>query len=274
MTDLATVQRRIAALVRAPEGVRAQLALEGGAALEELESLVRGDRRASAVERLEIYAHAWFHRILEVLRRDYPALAALLGEEGFHDLAALYLIAHPSRHPSLRHAGAALAGFLAEEALGEPFRRRWPFAADLARLEWALVDAFDAPDVPILTREDLAALAPEDFADLELRAAPGVARLEASWRVSAAREAVDRGDPPAPPERGEETLLVHRLGEIPRYRAVCSDEAEALRSLLAGTRFDAFCLRVAAGCGEAQAPARAARLLDWMVGSELVARPA
>ncbi len=274
MSELAAIQRRIAALVRAPEGVEARLRHEGEAARAEIESRIRGDHRAGAAQRLEIYAHAYFHRIEGVLARDYPALRTLLGPAGFHDLVAVYLMAHPSRHPSLRQAGAALPGFLASGPAGEPFRRRWPFAGDLARLEWALVEAFDASDLPLLAREALVGLRPEAFADLVLRPAPGVALLDLGWRVAAARSAVDREEPPPAPERGREAILVRRWGEVPRHEPVDRIEAEALRAVLAGVRFDALCARVAALVGEDEAPARAAGLLAWMLDRGLLAGPA
>ena len=143
---LASGQRAIARLLRAPEGVRAALAEAGDPEGRSLESRVRGDATASAVQRLEIYANATFHRMREALEQEFDALARALGDTGFHDLVASYLLVHPSRRPSLRHVGEALPEFLAGHGVAEPFRRRWPWAADLARLEWALSLAFDAPE--------------------------------------------------------------------------------------------------------------------------------
>jgi len=47
-----------------------------------------------------------------VLREDFPRLSALLGPERFEELARDYLRSHPSEHPSVRHLGRAMAGFL------------------------------------------------------------------------------------------------------------------------------------------------------------------
>ena len=62
--------------------------------------------------RIEVYADAYFSRLLDVLREDFPRLSALLGPERFEELARDYLRSHPSEHPSVRHLGRAMAGFL------------------------------------------------------------------------------------------------------------------------------------------------------------------
>jgi hypothetical protein len=38
-----------------------------------LEALVDGDERLSAVERVDIYADAYFYRLLDCLAEDFPA---------------------------------------------------------------------------------------------------------------------------------------------------------------------------------------------------------
>ena len=56
-------------------------------------------------ERLGIYADAYASRLLDVLREDFPRVAALLGDHRFEHLAREYLARHPSEHPSVRHLG-------------------------------------------------------------------------------------------------------------------------------------------------------------------------
>src|SRR5689334_13525809 len=134
MPNLAQTQELFWRLIRAPEGVEAAVA-ELGARAElplGLEAWIQGDERLGAVARLDVYANMYFCRLLECLAEDFPALHAMIGHESFHRLAADYLAAHPSRSPSLRVLGRALADFLDHHALSDA----WPFAADLARFEW------------------------------------------------------------------------------------------------------------------------------------------
>jgi len=211
-----------------------------------------------------------------VLARDFPTLAAALGADGFHDLATAYLCVHPPSRPSLRHAGASLAGFLAGDAAAVPFRRRWPFAADLARLEWALGCAFDAPDAPPLARAELEALAPERFEALALALHPSVRRLEVAFDVSALRAAFEAADEDgtalSAPAAGEATLLVWRCRERVRFRALDADEADLLGRLSRGATFGALCEAIAERHGHDEAPPRAAARLAAWLDDELLVR--
>jgi hypothetical protein len=276
MHDLAETQRRIGRLLAAPDGVRAALAEEGDAEGASLAALLRGDERCAAVARLEVYANAYFQRVHDALAEDYGALAAALGPAWFHDLVTAYLMAHPPAHPSLRFAGAQLGRFLETDAAAAPFRRRFPFAADLARLEWALADAFDAADAEVLGREALAAIPLPDWEALALALHPSVQVLSLDWPVHVLRESFDagRGAARPPPARAPTAVLVWRRDERVFFRTAEPVEAELLGAVRAGARFGALCEAAARAVGEAAAPARAAGWLAAWVSAGLLARPA
>ena len=275
MSELGATQRRIWRLLTAPEGVRAALADEGDAACASLAALVRGDARCAAVQRLEVYANAYFQRIHDALAEDYAALAAALGPAWFHDLVTAHLLAHPPAHPSLRFAGAHLSRFLGADPAAAPFRRRFPFARDLASLEWALTLAFDAADAELVTREDLASIPVSDWEDLALVLHPSVQTLRLDWPVHVLREAFDAGGagqvsaPTAPEATG---VLVWRHAERVFFRSAEPLEVELLGAARAGARFGALCERAARAVGDAAAPARAAGWLAAWVAAGLLAR--
>jgi hypothetical protein len=275
MNDLANTQRRLWQLLTAPSGVRVALAEEGDPDGRALEGFLGSDARLPAAMRLEVYANAYFQRIHDVLARDFGALAEALGAEGFHDLVTAYLCVHPPERPSLRHAGEKLADFLASHAAAQPFRRRWPFAADLARLEWALAAAFDAADAASLERSQLVALPPEAWQDLVLALHPCVQRLDVRWNVAALREAFEAGsgepDAPTPCASTAGQLLVWRRAERVWFRTLAAEEAELLDRLAAGVPFGALCEQLAARHGSEDAPARAAAWLAGWIDAELLA---
>ena len=173
---LRETQLTLARWIRSPEGVAKALAEEDsrargaapGAAARRLVDLIRGDDALDATGRLEIYANAYFHRILGVLGTDYPALQGALGSEAFHDLVTSYLLVEPSRHASLRYAGARMSKFLSAHESASGIRVRAPWAANLAEFEWARADVFDALDGPALAREELSGVSPEQFGSLRL----------------------------------------------------------------------------------------------------------
>src|SRR5262249_19250070 len=160
-----------------------------------------------------------------------------------------YLMAHPPRSFSLRFAGEALPGFLAGP-VAEAFAARWPFAADLAALEWALVDVFDAPDAELLTRDALTRLAPEDWAGLRFSLVPAQRVLARGWPVARLREAWSAGEgmPELAPRATR--VLVYRSGESAAFRALDTAEAHALERLAAGADFAALCAGVAEEAGD------------------------
>jgi hypothetical protein len=272
--ELAALQRAVAGLVRAPEGVRAALAEAGDREGRGLGTWIRGDPRLGAVERLEIYAHAWFARLHEALGQDYEALAELVGPDGFHDLVKAYGIAHPSRHPSLRWAGAHLADYLEGDGAAEPFRARWPWAADLARLEWAISEAFDAADVALLTRADLAVRPAGAWADLALRLAPATRLVRVAWPVGEVRaQAAGARCAARPAAPRASVLCVWRRDEEVHFRGLHALEAELLARVGKGDSFGALCERAAGALGAGDAPGRMAALLAGWVDAGLLARP-
>lgn len=139
--------------------------------------LVHGD---DALARLAVYANAYFARIHGVLAADFPKLCTLLGEDAFRALVVPYLRAFPTRHPSLREAGAQLAEFL-----------DGGLVADLARIERARVEAFDGPDAQPLTRAEVGALAPEEFATLTLRLVPTAAVVNIATNADDVWDAIE-----------------------------------------------------------------------------------
>jgi hypothetical protein len=289
--SLAELQRRFFELITAAEGVAQELATRG-IPPPELATMLVSDAKASAVERLDIYANMYFYRILDVLRSDYPKLLAVVGDGAFHNLATGYLLAHPSRHPSLRFVGAALPEYLARDALAADR----PWLTPLAALEWARVDVFDRADVALLTREALASLAPEAFASLALRLVPAHALVPAAYAVEETWRALENDDdqrpdkhdhdddhdhdvdhdhPVVPPPRAEawHAILVWRRGVVVQHRALEAAERGALELVRAGdATFGTLCSHLGAQLeSEAEAAARAVQLLSQWLADELLA---
>lgn len=140
--------------------------------------LVAPSATLSSIERLDIYRRGYHARLIECLTDDYPVLQHALGEERFEELCRAYIAAHPSRGPSLNAFGRHMAAFCAAQALPEP-----GFAADLARLEWAIVQAIHAPSAGVLRGEDLAGVA--DWTRARLSSNPSLQLLELGWPANA-----------------------------------------------------------------------------------------
>src|SRR5579863_7066655 len=121
-----------------------------------------------------VYKNAYGSRLVEAMANDHKLLHLYVGDEMFDEMARAYVAANPSRHPNLRWFSQGLPAFLEST---EPYRE-YPILADLASLEKALNDAFDAADGPVVTLEDMAAFAPEDWNSLKFKPHPSSRRLD------------------------------------------------------------------------------------------------
>jgi len=257
-SPLALLQRRFFELVVGPAPRDA-----------DVERLMVGDQRASAVERLDVYANMYFFRILDVLRDHFPKLAAAVGDDAFRELGAAYLRAHPSTDPSLRNVGRAVPGFV--RAHGATAGRPW--LAELAALEWARLDVFDRADVGLLARERLAALPPDAFAHLALALVPAHEVVAARHAVEDTWRALEAGGALAPPREAPAgyALLVWRRGVDVYHRPLEPGEAEALALVRAGTTFGALCTLLGREREASEAAVLAVELLGRWLADELLA---
>lgn len=230
--------------------------------------IVRSDDRLDAAGRVQVYANMYRARLVDILRADFPKLAAVLGEAGFERLAAAYLEAFPSRRPSVRHVGGALAGFLEAHAPG----RRGPWLAELARLEWARVDVHDRADDELLTWEDVRGVEPARLGGLRLALVQAHVLVPTAHRVTDVWRRVQEGRPVGRPARRAGWLLVWRQDGLVYHRVPSPDEAALLAGVASGTTFAWVCERLAAGDSSDDAARRAADLLATWTGSGLLSR--
>src|SRR5262249_54882793 len=116
MPTLRELEERFHRLVTAPVPV-AQALPAAGLERADVDAWFVGDERLDPIARLDIYANMSFFRLRDVLREQFPAVAAIAGDDAFHDFVTDYLVACPPGHPSIERAGARLPGYLAGHAL-------------------------------------------------------------------------------------------------------------------------------------------------------------
>ncbi len=80
----------------------------------EIEQVVGRSAALDGLERLEIYARAYYARLVECMEAEFPILARAVGEELFREFAVGYLECYPSRSYTLNHLGGRFAEYLAE----------------------------------------------------------------------------------------------------------------------------------------------------------------
>jgi len=214
-------------------------------------------------ERLAIYARMYVDRLHGVLWDDYPKLVAVLGSDGFRDLVERYLRACPPTSFTVGDAGGALPAYLAtREDLP-------PWAADLARLERARVDVFDAADAPVLSRDDMATLAPEAWVGFSIAWVPASAIVHVGWAVDELWSGIEEETPIEAPANGARAILVWRRALTVFHRTLDPDEA-TVAELVRGCTIAEVCAAIDAT--DAVAPAeRAVGLLTRWLDAEALA---
>lgn len=261
--SLPELQSRLRALISDPRTLTApDDALEA-----ELAALaIRGDARLSAAERVRIYGRMYFLRLRDALASDLPALRRALGDAPFDALVQAYVAAHASDRPSLRDLGRHLPGFAAAHP---ELVATWQ--AELAQLEWALIDAFDARDEDVLDAGHLASLPPEAWPDLEIRPVASLVLLSCTTPVDVVHERLLAGEDVSPPAPEATWLRVWRQDLQVFQRRTGEQEMAALRWLHRGASFGELCGWLAEHAPSDPGAEATALLRRWLDDALLVA---
>ena len=178
--NLLELQRRMAEDVMRPltSDFQMQSTLPDGSSTQELvDGYIKPNDLLTSFERLEIYNRQYWFRVIGAVAEDYPALNVLLGDEAFDRLVLAYLRENPSTTFTLRNLGSRLSQWLISHP--EFAHTRQDLALDVARLEWAYVEAFDNASVPPLIVSDFAGIGAESTISLQ----PHLQLLDLSYPV-------------------------------------------------------------------------------------------
>jgi Putative DNA-binding domain len=239
-----------------------------GRPFREFGRIIRSDQRLPAIARITIYVNAYFYRLLECLKEEYPATLAVIGPNDFAGLIHDYLGWRPPTEPSIFYVGCYLAEFLRNYVLVE----RWPFIAELARLERATLETFHAPDAPTLSDEAIRAIPAQQWPTLKLRSHPGVEILRGEWRVTEVLSAVERGDKWVEPAQETNAVIVWRRGTSVHYRILEDAETDALALGQKGASFAAICEAIAIANSSSDQVALIGQLLARWLADGIIVR--
>jgi len=179
---------------------------EGGKAGAPASESILPSSRLAPEERVAIYSRMYFARLYECLSEDYPALVKLAGHETFGKIVRAYLREHPSRHYSLNFLGRKLPDFL-----DGPVRvPRRALLADVARVERAIGESFDAAASPSMTPADMALVPPAAWESGRIRLTETLRLLPLSHRANAIVSACRQGKPLPALGRAKSWVAVYR----------------------------------------------------------------
>jgi hypothetical protein len=249
---LAALQRTMARAVMQPltASERMQNTAPDGKSMRAYASrFIKPNDRLTSFERLEIYNRQYWFRVLSSMVEDFPGLRAVLGDRRFEAMSKAYLVECPSRSFTLRNLGARLEGWLRKHPKWAGPKQA--LAVDIARLEWADIEAFDGKAEPALRPQDLRA---DAGAKLKLKLQPYVRLLDLRYPVDdllleVRKEDTDtdfasnafqerhkrkRVQAVAKLKPAEIFLVVHRVDDSVYFRRIEREEFVILRALRDG----------------------------------------
>lgn len=240
-----------------------QHVLKGDAAIL---AAVNGSERVPAATRLAVYAEAYRLRLIEALASNMPRLQQLLGQQEFPVVAQMYIDRHPSTFTSIRWFGHRLGELLAQERPAEPW------LAELARWEWAIAAAFDAPDGEPMGFTHLAQFAPDDWPALAFQFHASVQSLQAATNAPALFKALTEEQPAPQPANLDEpqAWLIWRRELTTQYRSMDPAEAATLAVMREGGTFASMCETLCAWHDPEQVATQAATYLKQWITEDLI----
>lgn len=131
--------------------------------------------------RLQIHRNNTIIGLTEALKTTFPVVARLVGERFFGFAAASFIRMAPPAQPCLAEYGTGFPRFLA----GFEPAASLPYLPDVARLEWVVNEAYNAPDEAPLAPAAIADLSQELYPRLKLA-------LQASCRFVASSYPIKR----------------------------------------------------------------------------------
>ncbi|MCA9073355.1 MAG: putative DNA-binding domain-containing protein [Planctomycetaceae bacterium] len=243
--QLDQIQKWMQSVISHPEGVVAgvqsteaqqQIPVSPDAIAE----VVTRSQSLTSLERLQVYGNAYYARLVECLKGEFPAVAHAVGRETFDVLAMGYLQSYPSRSYTLGQLGANFPRFLAEIPLTTLTNQSEEFAAfliDLATLERLYSEVFDGPgseDQPPLSPEELQQIPPEAWPGVRLVPVPSLRLASFRFPVHEYITAVHHEGQAIVPVAGETHLAINRREFVVRRLRLDSVPFALLSHLIEG----------------------------------------
>jgi hypothetical protein len=153
-----------------------------------------------------------------------------LGDEAFTRLVSGYVQAHPSRSYTLNRLGDHLPEYI-RSAAGLPRRE---FLFDLALLELAMSQVFDAEESPVLTPVAIAAVPPDAWERVRLKPIRAFRLLSFRYPVNAYLQSVKEGTAHPSLRRKNNWVVVFRRNYTLWRLDLTRQAHDLLQSLVAG----------------------------------------
>jgi hypothetical protein len=223
----------------------------------------------SAKGRMDIYANAYRMRLKEAMATDFDKLHSYLGDEQFGMLMDTYIDTYPSHTTSLRYFSNHVPELLEQAPFNE-----LPVLKEIAVIERAFADSFDAKDLSVTSIDDLAQIQPESWAFIQLDLQKSLQIIPFSFNSFSIWKALSDEQTPPPVEKmkNESMWVLWRKSDlISHYRHLSDAEAAALNAAQQGATFAMICEVLLDYFTEEETPVKAVTMLQSWLQEEMVA---
>jgi hypothetical protein len=133
----------------------------------------------SKERRLGVYRTNTLNSLTDVLSAAFPVIHRIVGDRFFRGLAKAFIETRPPKQPVLWRYGSELSEFLKTFAPTHDL----PYLPDVARLEWARIEAYFAADFAPLDPQKLATVSPENLGSIVFALHPAFHLVDSPYPV-------------------------------------------------------------------------------------------
>lgn len=219
-------------MLRSLSDVQAEFAAALADPVVEVPGGVAGPDGGPAPRRFAVYRNNLIAGLVDVVAGVFPAVKRVVGDDFFNAMARDYVRAEPPKSPVLMEYGAGFPAFIADFEPADSLT----YLPDVAAIEWAWREAYNAAEAVFLGPADLAGIAEADLPALTFSLHPSLRIVRSAypvltiWRMNrhdASIAPVDLG------AGGEDTLIVRPEAEV-ATRLLSAGGARFIEALAAG----------------------------------------
>ena len=195
-----------------------------------------------------VYNQAYFLRIKDCLKSNFPSLWEVCEDAGFSALVAGYLIKLKPSGSNIKEVGAGFSDFIRSGQFDFDFGVDPNVLGDIALIEWTESYVFDLPDDPSSVGSLEAQKIPaESWDSAVIRLKKVCVLVKTAFNIEAIMAAISLQEPPPCPEPLISHFLIYRRGSSIVRRAIGAWEFQALTFLQAGVGYLEALERTACG---------------------------
>jgi len=196
---------------------------ENNPAIAQLSQYLTDKPQLTAEQQIAIYRDSVLGGMTSALNQIYPVCNKLVGDEFFDFMAAQFIYRSESLSPDLGDYGERFADFIADFKPAAEL----VYLADVARLEWAWHQAFNAADSQGLNIHQLSQLNDEQQSQLMFKLPPGSSLIHSDFPINKIWQVNQDdyiGDDTINLDDGAVMLFVWRQGYTMRIDSISDDQ--------------------------------------------------